>query len=43
VRSTETAVDPETGEVPEEVLVGLEPEHWSGNSAERLGWTFKAE
>jgi hypothetical protein len=34
--SAETTVDSESGELLEKILVGLEPDHWSGGSAERL-------
>jgi hypothetical protein len=36
LRSAETTVDPESGELLEKILVGLAAEHWSGNSAERI-------
>ncbi len=35
-RSAESTVDPESCELLEKILVGLEPDHWSGNGAERL-------
>jgi hypothetical protein len=34
--SAESTVDPESGEVLEKILVGLDPDHWSGTGAERL-------
>lgn len=35
-QSAETLVDPETGERLEKILIELQPDHWSGNTGERL-------
>jgi Domain of unknown function (DUF4265) len=36
LRSAQTTVDPESGELLEKILISLGPDHWSGNGAERL-------